>query len=61
MYEREVKLKHVLYFLYVHSNIHVIHLMVITQVISHSVAGHQSLPSVHDKLTSTVSDAYTPS
>ena len=47
--------------LYAYSNISVIHLVVITQVISHSVAGHQGLPSVHAKLTNRVLDAYTPS
>ena len=51
-----------IYTLYVHSNImSVIRLVVITQVISHSVAGHQGLPSVHAKLTNTIMDAYTPS
>ena len=45
--------------LYVHSNICVIYLEVITQVISHSITGYQRLHSVHAKLTNTVSDAYT--
>ena len=44
--------------LYVHFNISVIRLVVITQVISHHVSGHQGLPSVLAKLTNTISDAY---
>ena len=48
------------YTLYVHSNIiRVIRLVVITQVNSHFVTGHQGLPSVHAKLTNTYWDAYT--
>ena len=47
--------------LYVHSNISVIRLVVISQVNSHSITGHQGLPSVHAKLTNTILDAYTPS
>ena len=46
--------------LYVHSNISTIHLVVITQVILHSFAGHQGLPiSPYAKLTSTISDTCT--
>ena len=48
-------------FLYVHSNMSVIHLVMITQVSSHSIAGHQGLPSVHAKHTNTILYAYTPS
>ena len=47
--------------LYVHSNISVICLVVIAQVMSHFVAGHPGLPSVRTKLINTISDAYTPS
>ena len=46
--------------IYVHFNISVIRLVVITQVISHSAAGHQELPSVCAKLANTISDAYKP-
>ena len=35
--------------------------MVIAQVISHSISGHQWLSSVHAKLNNTILDAYTPS
>ena len=38
----------------VHSDLSVIRLVVITEVISHSFAGHQGLPSVHAKLTNTI-------
>ena len=37
-------------YLYVHFNISVIRLVVITQVILYHIAGHQGLPSVHAKL-----------
>ena len=47
--------------LYVHFNISVIRLVVFTQVISHSTAGHHGLPSVHAKLTNIITDAYNPS
>ena len=43
--------------LYIHSNVSVICILVITHVISHSVGDHQGLPSVHAKLTNTISDA----
>ena len=45
--------------LYVHLNISAICIVVITLVMSHSIGGHQGLPSVHAKLTSIFSDAYT--
>ena len=56
-----VHMAHSIIHLYVHFNISVIRLVVITQMISHHVAGHQGLPSVCDKLTNTISDAYKPS
>ena len=43
--------------LFVHFNISAIRLVVITQVIWHHVSGHQGLPSVHAKLTKTISEA----
>ena len=49
---------HSIIHLYVHFNISVIRLVVITQVISHTIAGHQGLPSVRAKLTNTFLDAY---
>ena len=45
----------------VHFNISVIHLVVITQVSSHSVGNYQGMPSVCAKLTNTIWDAYKPS
>ena len=45
--------------LYLHSNISLIHLVVITQVILLSITCHQGLPSVHFKFTNTIWDAYT--
>ena len=47
--------------LYVHFNVSVICLVVITQVILHHVAGHQGLPSDRAKLTNTIWEAYKPS
>ena len=47
--------------LYVHFNMSVIRLVVITQVILHPNACHQGLPSVRAKLTNTIWDAYKPS
>ena len=52
---------HCIIHLYVHFNISVIRLVVITQVLLHSAAGHQGLPSVLAKLTNTILDAYKPS
>ena len=52
---------HSIIHLYVHFNISVIRLVVITQVISHHIAGHKGLPSVCAKLTNTISDVYKPS
>ena len=42
---------------YVHFNISVILLVVITQVSSHSVGSHQGLPSVRAKLTNAIWNA----
>ena len=47
--------------LYVHSNISVMCVVVITQVILHSVGGHQGLPSVHAKVINTFLDVHTSS
>ena len=47
--------------MYVHSNISAIHAVVITQVILHSIAGHQVMPIVYIKLGNTNSDAHIPS
>ena len=52
-------LPHVL--LYAHSNISVSRLVVINQVILHSIAGHHGMPNVHIKPINTNSDEYTPS
>ena len=43
-------MSHSIIHLYVHFFISVISLVVITQVISHSTAGHQRLPCVHAEL-----------
>ena len=52
---------HSIIHLYVHFNIRVIRLVVITQVIGHHIAGHQGLPSARTKLNNAILDAYKPS
>ena len=57
----QANLQECIYFCtYVHYNIRVLCLVVVTQVILHSVPGHQAMPSVHIKLINTNSNACTP-